>query len=168
MIILNFPAGPTSQPHEVAFSPDGTKYFVTCQQTDDVKVFNAANDQFITSIPTADYPQEMSFSNTTNYLFVSCMGIDNSVTVIDYINLTPVKNIFTGYAPHGISVDDTHNCVFVTNRNLATSGGPLPHHTSACGGRNGYMTAIDLTTLELIPNYKHELSVDPYGLGSTH
>lgn len=165
---INFTGSTISQPHEIAFSPDGTKYFVTCQQTDEVRAFNSSNDQFITSIPTADYPQEMSFSSASNYLFVSCMGAENKVSIIDYVNLIKIKDVFTGYTPHGITVDDAHGLVFVTNRNLTTSGGPAPHHTSVCGGRNGYMTAIDLNTLELLPDYKHELSVDPYGLGSTH
>ena len=60
----------------------------------------------------------------------------------------------TGTDEHGAKV-------WILHRNVA-SGGPLPHHSSQCSGRNGYMTAIDLNTLELIPNLKPELSVDPY------
>jgi hypothetical protein len=47
-------------------------------------------------------------------------------------------------------------------------GGPAPHHSSVCNGRNGYMTAIDLNSLLLIPNFQAEVSVDPYGVGITH
>ena len=29
------------------------------------------------------------------------------------------------------------------------TNGPAPHHVSECGGRNGYLTVIDMSTLEL-------------------
>ena len=34
--------------------------------------------------------------------------------------------------------------------------------------RNGYITAIDMKTLKLVPGFKTEVSVDPYGMGITH
>ena len=44
----------------------------------------------------------------------------------------------------------------------AATGGPAPHHTTDCGGRNGYLTLIDLNTLTLLPSFKTELTPDPY------
>jgi DNA-binding beta-propeller fold protein YncE len=88
----------------------------------------------------------------------------NGVTVIDIDNLSPIKNITTGFDPHGLAVDDVEDVVYVANRNLPLSGGPPPHHTSSCGGRNGYMTVINMATLELEPGFKSELSVDPYSV----
>jgi YVTN family beta-propeller protein len=160
-IIINTSGSPAAAPHEVAFSPDGSKYFVTCQGRDEVRVFNATDDSFIVAIPTADYPLEMSFSHDNNYLFVTC-ELGNAVTVIDYVNLTAVKNINVGIQPHGVGVDDDKNVVYVANRN--TGGVIPPHHTSACGGINGYLTIIDMSTLELVPGFKAELSVDPYSV----
>jgi len=154
---------PLAQVHEIIFSPDGSKYFVTCQGINEVRVFNAADDSFLAAIPTALLPQEMSVSSAHNYLFVSCMT-GNSVTVIDMDNLTKIKDINTGFEPHGLAVDDVKNVVYVANRNTPSSGGPPPHHTSSCGGRNGYLTIIDMNTLELIPGFKMELSVDPYSI----
>jgi DNA-binding beta-propeller fold protein YncE len=78
-----------------------------------------------------------------------------------------VAKVYTGHQPHGIMVDEQNSRVYVTNRNV-TTGGPAPHHASLCGGRNGYVTAIDLNTLQLIPGFKAEVSVDPYGYGITH
>ncbi len=162
-IIINNSGGNQAEPHEIAFSPDGSNYFITCQGRDEVRVFNAADDSFVAAIPTADYPLEMAFSPDNGYLFVSC-EIGNAVTVIDYTNLTAVKNITVGFQPHGLSVDDNKNMVYVANRNTPSGGGPPPHHTSACGGRNGYLTIINMATLELIPGFKTELSVDPYSV----
>jgi len=162
-IDINTSGAPNADPHEVAFSPDGSKYFVTCSGRDEVRVFDATNDAFITAIPTGDLPLEMSFSPDNGLLFVT-NEVGNSVTVIDYTNLTAVKTINVGFQPHGLAVDDVKNQVYVANRNTPSSGGPPPHHTSSCGGRNGYLTIINMNTLELVPSFKMELSVDPYSV----
>ncbi len=163
-IIINSSGGNTAKPHEVAISPDGTKYFLTCSNRNEVRVFDVATDAFITAIPTEVEPLEMAFSTTTGKLFVTC-HTGNSVTVIDYTNLTVVKNIYVGVWPHGLAVDPVKNVVYVANRNLSNAPGSIPpHHTSVCGGRNGYLTIIDLNTLELVPQFKMELSVDPYSV----
>jgi DNA-binding beta-propeller fold protein YncE len=138
-------------------------YFVTCQGTNDVKIFNALTDQYITSIPTAADPVEMTFSPQKKHLYVSCMQ-GNSVTIINYETKTKIKDMFIGYEPHGIDVDEKRGLVYVACRNTGSNGGPPPHHISSCGGRNGYLVAIDQNTLERKPNFKHELSVDPYGV----
>ena len=157
------------QPHDAAFSPDGTKYFVTCQATDEVRVFDTKTHKLLAAIPTGNFPQELSVSTSTNYLFVTCMEdvtINTNpkskgvITVIDYSNYTVVKNINAVYQPHGIAVDDENKLVYVANRNIDTFG-PAPHHTSVCGGRNGIMQIISLETLQSTTKLT-ELSADPY------
>ena len=162
-------------PHEIVFSPDGTKYFVTCQSSNDVRVFTAHTDQLITIIPVGASPTEMAFSPSTHRLFVSCTedtttfsGKRGSVAIIDY-NSYSVDYLYTGHQPHGIAVDEAKRQVIVINRNNSTDG-PAPHHTSACGGRNGYVTFIDLNTMDMVKGYngvtvkKIEISVDPYSV----
>jgi hypothetical protein len=57
--------------------------------------------------------------------------------------------------------------VVVANRNFATDG-PSPHHASTCGGRNGYVSFINVNTLNMVTVSgsssvkKIETSVDPY------
>ncbi|HXH18232.1 MAG TPA: YncE family protein, partial [Chitinophagales bacterium] len=161
-------ATPKNDPHEIAFTPDKTEYLVTCQRTNEVRFFDAAADSLIAIVPTGVYPQEIAFSSTTDYVFISCMednltfaGNVGSVSVINYRTHTLVKSINTGFQPHGLSVDDESMQVFVANRN-ANPNGPAPHHTTGCGGRNGYLTIIDMNTLELVSGFRAELSVDPY------
>jgi len=156
-------------PHEIAFSPDFSKYFVTCQHSNEVRVFNATNDQLIAQIPTGSKPQEMSFSKSTPYLFVTCTedsvsfpGKRGSVAIINYQNNTLVKTVFTSWQPHGVSVDDDRKLVYVANRNASASG-PAPHHSTECGGRNGSVSTIDLNTLQVL-HKKTEVSVDPYSV----
>lgn len=154
--------------HDVLFSPDGSKYFVTCQKSNTVRIMSTATDQLLATVPVGVFPQELAISETTPYLYVSCMedttvypGNRGLVAVINYETNSLVTTINTGFQPHGVAVDDDRGIVIVTNRN-AVPGGPAPHHTTGCGGRNGYFTLIDMNTNQLIAGSKTELAVDPY------
>ncbi len=62
--------------------------------------------------------------------------------------------------------------VYVANWN-ATSSGTTPHHISSCGGRNGNVSFIDLTTLTMLTtssgNIKNfEVAVYPYSVSIRH
>ncbi len=154
--------------HDIIFSPDYSKYFISCDATHEVRVFQTSDNALLASINVGTLPQEFSISNTKPYLFVSCTEDimpegRGSIAVIDYNSLTLIKKIYSGTQPHGIAVDDEKGLVYVANRNVDNSG-PAPHHSSACEGRNGYLTIIDLSTLELVPGYKCELGVNPYSV----
>jgi len=159
------------KPHEIIFSPDYTRYFVTCQDTNvnQVRVFSTSNDQLIKVIPVGRVPLEFAVAGPENILFVTNTEDDfypdvrGSISVIDLNTLTEVKKLKVGWQPHGICVDPKLKKVFVANRNF--SGGPAPHHASACAGRNGYLSMIDLLTLETVPGFRPEVSVDPYAVG---
>ncbi|MGQ0827388.1 MAG: YncE family protein [Bacteroidota bacterium] len=165
--------------HEIRFSPDGKKYAVTCEGTNEIRLFQTGTDQLLSIIPVGAKPQELSFSTTTNYLFVTCMedvsnfpGKRGSVAVIDYSTNTFVKHIYTGHQPHGIEVDDAKKTVYVVNRN-ASADSPAPHHESLCLGRNGNVSFIDLNTLTMVSTStgnikRQEISVDPYSVAIRH
>ncbi|HET6225083.1 MAG TPA: hypothetical protein VFF27_02315 [Bacteroidia bacterium] len=172
-LYTTLPAKPLNT-HELRFTPDGSKYFVTCQGTSEVRIFETATDALLAIIPVGDMPSELSFSKTTNHLFVTCMedltnfpGKRGSVAIINYETNTLEKFIYTGHQPHGIEVDDEKGLVYVVNRN-ATSDGPAPHHLGECGGRNGNLSFIDLNTLNMVmkgsSTKKVEISVDPYSV----
>jgi YVTN family beta-propeller protein len=165
---MNGTFGALLKPHDAILHPDGSKYYVSCQNTDEVRVYNTANDALLAVIPTGNFPQELALSAKRNLLFVSCMEDENtfintkgSLFVIDMGTNSVIKKLNCGYQPHGIAVDDQNDLVIIANRN-ASEDGPAPHHTSDCGGRNGYLTYANLQTLEMIPSKKVEVSVDPY------
>ena len=161
--------------HEVVFSPDQSKYFLSCQTSNEVRVMDTKKDTLIAVINTGKYPVEFTFSTKYHLLFVSCMeddtyiseGIKGSITAIDYTNNTKITTIKSGYQPHGLQANDDKDLLYIVNRNIA-SDGPTPHHSSYCGGRNGYYQFIDLKTLKLIGGSKREVSVDPYSIAITH
>lgn len=166
------PGALTLNIHEIAFTPDGSKYIATCQGSDDIRIVQASNDSVLAIIPltTDALPSEIAISENSPYAFITCTedvtsfpGTRGSVAVINYVTNTFVKYINTGFQPHGIAVHDDKGLVYVANRNATTSG-PAPHHSNSCGGRNGYITYIDLSTLELVPGKKMEVSADPYSV----
>ncbi len=166
---------PSLDPHEIFMNPGLPAYYISCQKSNEIKVVNKITNQVTATIPVGDYPQEMALSPSKKYLFVSCMedvttfgsSKRGSVYVIDCVTNTVIKSVYTGHQPHGLMVDEANKRVYVTNRNVI-SGGPAPHHAAACNGKNGYVTAIDLNTLDLVPKFKTEVSVDPYGYSITH
>jgi len=161
----------TYDPHEVMLSPDESKYFVTCEASNEVRVMDAHADTLVTVIPVAQFPLEMGLSKQHNLLFVTCQNepsdqpkTEGAVAIIDVNTLQVVKTLTEGlYEPHGVGVMDDEGYVIISSRNLEGSG-PAPHHVSDCGGRNGFIKLIDLNTLDFIPNYRIEVSVDPYSV----
>lgn len=161
-------------PHEIIFTPDESKYFVTCQNSNEVRVFNAANDSLIDSVAVGGFPQEMAISPSHNYLLITCQEDSTSSEVQPFIEkgsvfiynyqsgqLVPINNTATlgltrVYQPHGIAVDEASGKAFVASLNYSTDG-PAPHHPGGCSGRNGFMTAIDLNTLEYVNFFVSDL-----------
>lgn len=157
--------------HEICFTPDGSKYIVTCQGTDDIRIVQTSNDSVlaIIPVPSGSLPSEVAVSTSTNYAFITCSedqssfpGTRGSVAVINYQTNSLVTMINTGFQPHGIAVQDVQGLVYVANRNVNTAG-PAPHHSNNCGGRNGYISYIDLGTLQLTGKTL-EVSADPYSV----
>lgn len=167
--------GPTTStqynPHEILFSPDGTKYYVTCSGSNNVgdlsvKVFDAALDNLITSITLPSGAYEMSISPGKNKMFVTSYDgtgpmPNGQVMVIDISSNTFVTGLDVGVQPHGIAVDEAAGLVYVALRNLSSTD--PPHHTSICGGINGKLKFIDLNTLEVLEK-EIILSRDPYSV----
>ncbi len=164
------------QPHEANLSPDGTKYFVSCQGIAEVRVFQLSNDSLLAVIPVGTKPQEFSFSEVHPYVFLTCTEEVVSSTqrgmvyVINYNNLSVVTTVYSGYQPHGIAVDDEDGLVYVANLNYDPNGS-APHHVSSCGGRNGNLTIFNYHNFQLYTKtlsdgstfqYKNELLSFPY------
>lgn len=159
-------------PHQTVFSPDGTKYYVSCAGNNNgtggdpsVKVFDAKTDTLIASVQMNSGAYEMEFSITKNLLFVASYDgpmyhkFQGRVAVINMIDNSWVMDISTGSQPHDLAVDDAAGLVYVANRNF--SNATPPHHSSVCGGANGNVVFIDLNTLQLTGK-RIEVSRDPY------
>lgn len=169
-------------PHELIQTPDGTKYFVSCQTSNEIRVFQTSNDSLLAIIPVGVKPQELDVSHNHPYIFVTCTedpvssNKKGKVYVINYNSMSVINTVYTGYQPHGLAVDDEENLVYVANLNY-DSNGPAPHHVSGCGGRNGDLAIINMNTLQLYSKtlsdgnsfiYKNELLSFPYFVSIRH
>jgi len=170
-VVLDLSGSPNStsslDPHEITFSTDGSKYFVTCQKSNEVRVMSTVGDNLLQVINTGVYPLEMVKSITRDKLYVSCQNDPNSnskilgsVTVIDMTTFA-ASNYKVGYQPHGLAIDEANNLLIVASRNIVTNG-PTPHHTGVCG-RNGFVNFFDLNTMQLLYK-KTEVASDPYSV----
>lgn len=154
-------------PHEIIFSPDGTKYFVSCQESNQVRVMRTAGDSLLQIINTGQYPLEFAKSVSKNKLYVTCQnepGLNlNSKGCINAIDMTTYQSTkyMVGYEPHGIAIDETNGFVIVASRNTGVTG-PVPHHTGVCG-RNGFVNYFNINTMQLLSK-KTEVAADPYSV----
>lgn len=158
---------PSFDPHEIVFSPDGSKYFVTCQGTNEIRVLSTIGNNVLQIIPSGVYPQEMVKSVAKNKLYVSCVNdpnpnpkIQGSITVLD-MSTYSYANYKVGYQPHGLGLDEVNGYLIVASRNIITNG-PTPHHTGVCG-RNGFVNYFNLNNMQLLTK-KTEIASDPYSV----
>lgn len=160
-------------PYDIMFAPDHTTYFVTCWLSHEVRVFDAGTDSLLEVIAVGTFPSKMAISPANGRLYVACMeetamhGGDASkrgaVAVIDYATRQLETMVYAGYQPRGLAVDEATGHLIIANRNYHQDG-PAQHHASLCEGRNGNLTLLDLATLQPVPGFKAELSVDPYAI----
>lgn len=169
--------GITPDPHEVILSPDNSKLFVTCQNTNEVRVIDVNTLQLIKVLNVGATPKELAISlyrpspgaAVLPYVFVSCQEDPNSsprskgsVYVFNYETLNFVAKLDENmYQPHGVSVDDERGLLYVASIN-SDANGPAPHHPSVTGGRNGYYSVYDINTMKLAPATRYEVTEFPY------
>jgi len=141
--------------------------FIACSGAKEIKILDTQKDSLIGTVNLNSNPSFIDFSRDQGKLFVTCNddslsfpGNTGSVKVIDLKSKQLLKTINPGYQPNGILVNTAMNYAVVVNSNIS-SHGPKPHHIGNCSGRNGYVTFIELTALEVMKG-KYELSVYPY------
>ncbi|MCB0696729.1 MAG: hypothetical protein KDC07_05160 [Chitinophagaceae bacterium] len=142
--------------------------YIACTKSAEVRVMDMTTDSIINIIPLGSKPAFMSYSYTTKNMFITCPddimsfpGNRGSVLVVNMQAGQVVKKIKSGYQPYGIAVDDEQQMVTVVNANLSPDG-TKPHHSSNCIGRNGNVTFIDMSTMELVPGVRSEVAVYPF------
>ncbi len=153
-------------PHDLRFHPDGHEVWITCQKSNEVRVFEWPQWVLKKCIPVGQYPQEITYSRQTESFYITCSndpsGNNNQLGSVYKIQdkTFSVQKQFVGFQPHGIVADDRYGVIWVLSRNIS-SAGPAPHHQAQCTGRNGFLNAIDLQSFSP-KRFRSELSVDPY------
>jgi YVTN family beta-propeller protein len=104
-----------ASPVEILFSPDGSRLYVLCQGSDEVRVLNAADATEIRNIPVGHLPRSFSLSPDGARLFVTNTW-DDTLSVIDTRALQVVNTWPVGAEPSGVQEDRSGKRLFVANR----------------------------------------------------
>ena len=163
------------QPYHSLLSPDGSKLFISCSATNEVRVFDTSDDQLIATIPTGEFPRLMAYDSQRNRLFVACAKEENfseqgsmrgCVTLIDADNLVHIQEIFRlGHRPHGIGISQDRDLLFVSSENNGNGNEDPPHHfIEGLAGTPGKYNIVDLQSLTLLREEETEIGVFPNAL----
>ena len=104
-----------ASPLELLLSPDGARLFVLCQQSDEVRVLNAANFALIKSIAVGRVPRGFSLSPKGDKLFVT-NAWDDTLSVIDTKTLEVIHTWPVGAEPSSVIENLSGKRLFVANR----------------------------------------------------
>jgi len=128
-------------PYQVCITPDDKFVYVSCRKSNDVRVFDVINRNFILNIPTGLNPLSLEISPDGRWCYVPNQG-SNSVTVIDLSNNTVVKTISNvGAQPHMIDFSSDSHYAYVSCE--STTGG-FVHHPATSGKKPGTTAVIDV------------------------
>jgi len=104
-----------ASPLEILLSPDGTRLYVLCQQSADVRVLDAGSYEVIGTVAVGHVPRGIALSRAGDRLFVT-NSWDDTVSVIDTRTLTVAATWPVGAEPSGVVEDAAGKHVFVANR----------------------------------------------------
>ena len=104
-----------ASPLEVLLSPDGARLYVLCQQSEDVRVLDAASYAVIKKIAVGRVPRGISLSPDGARLFVT-NSWDDTLSVIDTKTLAVVATWPVSAEPSSVVEDLQSKRLFVANR----------------------------------------------------
>lgn len=104
-----------ASPLELLLSPDGTRLYVLCQGTDEVRVLNSSTGRALTAIPVGHLPRGFSLSPDGARLFVA-NSWDDTVTVIDTRSDRVTATWKAGFEPSSVTADRAGRLLFVADR----------------------------------------------------
>ena len=108
--VLNY-----ASPVELLFSPDGTRLYVLCQQSDEVRVLNATTYAPMKTIAVGHVPRGFSLSANGSRLFVA-NSWDDTVSVIDTDLLEVIATWPVRAEPSSVVEDRAGKYLFVADR----------------------------------------------------
>lgn len=139
-------------PSGMVLSPDGSRLYVACANSDCVSVINTATDEVVEEI-SVHSEKELPFGSGPNALDISidgktlyvANGTDNAVCVIKLSQPSHVVGyIPTGWYPASVILDEESNLLFIANAKGVGSRNQLI-------SRRGHNSHDHLGTLSIIP-----------------
>jgi YVTN family beta-propeller protein len=104
-----------ASPLELLFSRDGARLYVLSQQSEEVRVLDAATFASIKTIPVGGVPRDIALSAKGDRLYVT-NSWDDTLSVIDTGTLAVTATWHVGAEPSGVAADPSATHIFVANR----------------------------------------------------
>lgn len=130
-------------PHGVAFSPDGTRAWITCESEKNVWVVDTKTGRVIRRIALSGDPNNLAVSKDGKRVFIGIREAPGAVDVIDAASLTNIKSVPVKGAIHN---------VYVT---------PDGKYALAGSIEGKMLTAIDEATLQIAWELPFDFGVRP-------
>ncbi len=103
-----------SVPIGMAINQNESRLYVANSKTNDVRVFDTENNNFIESVDVGNVPRRIAMSSVNNRFYVTNQ-LDNTVSVISEEPLRVISTIAVGPSPDGIAITPDNAFVFVAN-----------------------------------------------------
>ena len=104
-----------ASPLELLLSPDGSRLYVLCQGTGEVRMLDTATGKALRTIRVGRQPRGMSFSADGGRLFV-VNSWDDTVTVIDTTSGQVKATWKAGFEPSGVAEDRSGKRLYIADR----------------------------------------------------
>jgi YVTN family beta-propeller protein len=102
-------------PIEMLLSRDGSKLFVVCEGSSEVRLLDTRSGKVFAQIPLGRQPRGITMSPDGQRLYVTSSWTD-TVSVIDVSTMKVVETLATGPEPVGVVVDRSGHTLYVANR----------------------------------------------------
>ncbi|MHC4230889.1 MAG: YncE family protein, partial [Planctomycetota bacterium] len=101
-------------PTDVAFSPDGTRVYVSNRLDDTVSVIDVSSREVTATIIVGDEPHGLLTNTSGKYLYVLNTSSD-SISVIDTTTFKEIKRLSASRNPWSLSLSPDSSLIYVTN-----------------------------------------------------
>lgn len=147
-------------PLQMTISPDDEELYLSCQVSNEMLVIDTDSLQILSEISVGMQPWHPAFTPDGNFVYAG-NNISNDVSVINTATRT-VDQTITGNGlanPHGISVSDDGEYVFISNRN--TSGVYTPRYDLGDNSNIGTVVVIETKSNTI----KKVIEIEAFGSG---
>lgn len=154
-------------PYQIVGDAQG-RYYVSCENSHEVRVFDAEKDSLVGIVPVATAPKLMAYHK--GLLYVACLKAEapllqgrklGAIAVIQTMPLRLLTHLYgLGHLPRGVAVDPRKQKLFISYENI--TGEDPPHHPTTASSSPGKLYVLNLPYFQL--EAVREFAPGGYGL----